>query len=80
MNDAVAVLIIGKWNPVGAMIAALLFGLADAIQISVSSVPTIPSQLVAMIPYVVTLLALSGFMGKQTPPLASARPYVKERH
>ena len=75
---AVAVLIIGKWHPVGAMVAALLFGLADAIQISVSSVASIPSQLVAMIPYVITLLALAGFMGKQTPPLASGTAYEKE--
>lgn len=74
---ALAILIIGKWNPIGVLIAAFLFGLVDAFQISISSVVNIPSQFIAMIPYLVTLLALAGFMGKSVPPAASGKPYMK---
>lgn len=74
---ALAVLIIGKWNPIGIVIAAFLFGLADAFQISIASVVNIPSQFVAMLPYLLTLLALAGFMGKSVAPSAIGKPYIK---
>ena len=74
---ALAVLIIGKWHPGGILAAAFLFGLADAFQISIASVVDIPSQFVAMMPYILTLLALAGFMGRSVAPSAIGKPYVK---
>lgn len=74
---ALAILILGKWHPVGILIAALLFGMAEAVQIVLAGSVEIPSQLLGMIPYVVTLLALAGFMGKSVAPSAIGKPYVK---
>lgn len=74
---ALAVLIIGKWNPIGIVIAAFLFGLADAFQISIAGVVNIPSQFVSMTPYLLTLLALAGFMGRSVAPSAIGKPYIK---
>lgn len=74
---ALAVLIIGKWHPVYVFVAALLFGLADAFQISISTVINIPHQITAMIPYIVTLIALAGLIGKSVAPAAVGKPYNK---
>ncbi len=74
---ALAVLIIGKWHPVYIVIAAFLFGLAEAFQISISSVINIPNQFTAMIPYILTLIALAGLIGKSVTPAAIGKPYNK---
>jgi simple sugar transport system permease protein len=75
---ALAALIFGKWHPVGAFLACLLFGVADAIAIRMQGVVDIPVQLIQIIPYVLTLVVLAGFIGRATPPKAIGVPYVKE--
>jgi general nucleoside transport system permease protein len=75
---ALAALIFGKWHPVGAFLACLLFGLADAIAIRMQGVVDIPVQFIQIIPYVLTLVVLAGFIGRATPPRAIGTPYVKE--
>lgn len=74
---ALAVLIIGKWHPVSIFAAAFLFALADAFQISISTVINIPNQITAMIPYVITLIVLAGLIGKSVAPAAVGKPYNK---
>lgn len=76
---ALASMILGKWHPVGALGAALMFGLATAI---VQFLPLVSSEaidpsLLAMVPYVVTILAVAGFVGKSRPPAAENIPYIK---
>ena len=75
---AMAAMIFGKWNPIGAILASLLFafGQAFADVIKASNFP-IPQQFLTMIPYVLTLLALIGFVGKARAPKASGQPYDK---
>ncbi|SPT52721.1 branched-chain amino acid transporter permease subunit LivH [Actinomyces bovis] len=75
---ALAAMILGKWNPLGAMGAAIMFGFAEAVaQMLPNVAPRIPSDLVAMIPYVVTVIAVAGFVGRSRPPAAENIPYVK---
>ncbi len=74
---ALAAMIFGKWNPIGAMGAALFFGYADALQMRLQEVG-IPSQFVSMLPYVLTMVALAGFICRATPPKALGKPYTKE--
>ncbi|MEN3333779.1 MAG: ral nucleoside transport system permease protein [Blastocatellia bacterium] len=75
---ALAALIFGKWHPVGAFLACLLFGLADAVAIRMQGVVNIPVQFIQIIPYVLTLVVLAGFIGRAIPPRAIGTPYVKE--
>lgn len=76
---ALAAVVFGKWHPVGAMWACLLFGMAEASQtfLQALGVVTIPPQLLVMFPYVLTLLALAGVVGKSTAPAAVSIPYEK---
>ncbi|MCI0486770.1 MAG: ABC transporter permease [Blastocatellia bacterium] len=76
---ALAALIFGKWHPVGAFLACLLFGVADAISIRMQGVVPVPVQVIQIIPYVLTLVVLAGFIGRATPPRAIGTPYVKEK-
>ncbi|HKV40085.1 MAG TPA: ABC transporter permease, partial [Blastocatellia bacterium] len=76
---ALAALIFGKWHPVGAFFACLLFGFADAIAIRMQGVVLIPVQFIQSIPYVLTLVVLAGFIGRAIPPWAIGVPYVKEK-
>ncbi len=76
---ALAVMIFGKWNPLGAWGAALLFGLANAIQTQLQFMGTIiPHQFIGMIPYVLTIIVVSGFVGRSRAPAAEGEPYEKE--
>ncbi len=75
---ALAALIFGKWHPVGAFLACLLFGFADAVAIRMQGVVNIPVQFIQIIPYVLTLVVLAGFIGRAIPPRAIGEPYVKE--
>ena len=77
---AIAAMIFGKWHPIGAMGAALFFGLAQALAIAGGSIPyvkEVPSVVLTILPYVLTILALAGFIGKATAPKASGVPYIK---
>lgn len=77
---ALAVMIFGKWNPIGAWGAALLFGFANAIQtqIQFAGVLEIPHQFIGMLPYLLTIIVLAGFVGRARPPAADGVPYEKE--
>lgn len=76
---ALAAVIFGKWDPVRAALAALLFGAATNLQgtLSVVGAP-VPSQFMLMLPYVVTILAVAGFVGRSRAPAADGEPYIKE--
>lgn len=71
---ALAAMIFGKWNPVGALAACLLFGYAEAVQMGLQG-QQVPTQFVQMIPYVLTMVALVGVMGRSRPPAAIGKPY-----
>ena len=76
---ALAALIFGRWNPIGAFFAALLFGFATNLRFVLSIIGTdVPSQFLAMLPYIVTILAVAGLVGRSRPPAAGGIPYVKE--
>jgi simple sugar transport system permease protein len=84
---ALAALIFGKWRPVQTMLACLLFGFADALTIQMQGVAKlpwnpsedIPVQFIQMIPYIVTIIVLAGFIGQSRAPKALGTPYQKER-
>ncbi|MCD6286881.1 MAG: ABC transporter permease [Anaerolineae bacterium] len=73
-----AAMIFGKWNPVGALGSSLIFGFADALQtkLAILAVP-IPSQFLLMAPYLVTIVALAGVVGRSRTPAADGVPYEK---
>lgn len=73
---ALAAVIFGKWNPLGAFFACLFFGLTKAIA-TILEIPAIPTQFLNMLPYVVTLLVLILFVGKSVAPKADGVPYIK---
>jgi ABC-type uncharacterized transport system permease subunit len=76
---ALAAMIFGRWNPIGAFGAALVFGFADSLQniLSILGVP-IPSEFLLMAPYLATILVVAGVVGRARPPAADGLPYVKE--
>ncbi len=76
---ALAVMIFGKWTPLGAWGAALLFGLATALQTQLQFAQIqVPHQFIGMLPYVLTIVVLAGFVGRARPPAADGVPYDKE--
>lgn len=73
---ALAAVIMGKWRPVAATLACLLFGFAEALQLNLQSAGLgLPSELVQTLPYVLTMVALAGFIGRSRPPGALGKPY-----
>ncbi|MCF8156064.1 MAG: ABC transporter permease [Rhodoferax sp.] len=81
---ALAALIFGRWQPVGALWACVLFGLLDAAAIRLQGVALpmigeVPVQAIQALPYVLTVVLLAGFIGKAVAPKALGRPYAKER-
>ena len=77
---AIAAMIFGKWHPLGTLGAALFFGLAQTLSIAGGNIPyvqEIPSVILQILPYVLTILALAGFIGKAVAPKASGVPYIK---
>lgn len=76
---AMAAVIFGKWTPVGAALGAYLFGAGDALQLRLQAMGFgIPYQFLQIIPYILTVLVLAGFVGRATPPAATGVPYSKE--
>ncbi|SJN35021.1 Nucleoside ABC transporter, permease protein 2 [Microbacterium esteraromaticum] len=75
---ALAAVIFGKWDPIRATLAALLFGFASNLQgvLSVIGSP-VPSQFMLMLPYVVTIFAVAGLVGRSRAPAATGQPYIK---
>jgi len=74
-----AAMIFGRWHPVGALMAALVFGFADSLQQKLALLRTpIPSEFLAMAPYIATIVVVAGFVGRSRPPAADGKPYVKE--
>ena len=73
---ALAALIFGRWSPLGAVSAALIFGFADNLQgvLSITGTP-IPSEFMLMAPYIATVIAVSGFVGRVRAPAADGIPY-----
>jgi len=81
---ALAALIFGKWRPLPAMLACLMFGFLDAIAIRLQGVELpiigeVPVQAIQALPYVLTVILLAGFIGRATAPRAVGVPFVKER-
>lgn len=76
---ALAVMIFGKWTPLGSWGAALLFGFATAMQTQLQFWKVdFPHQFVGMLPYLLTIIVLAGFGGRSRPPAADGVPYEKE--
>ena len=74
-----AAMIFGRWHPVGALFAALIFGFADSLQQKLAILRTpIPSEFLAMAPYLVTIIVVAGIVGNAKPPQAIGQAYVKE--
>jgi general nucleoside transport system permease protein len=81
---ALAAMIFGKWRPVPALGACLMFGLLDAIAIRLqgvrlSAIGEVPVQVIQVMPYVLTVILLAGFIGRAVAPKAIGVPYIKER-
>ena len=81
---ALAAMIFGKWHPLGALAACLLFGFLDAASIRLQGTPLpgvgeVPVQAIQALPYLLTVVLLAGFIGRAHAPAALGRPYVKER-
>lgn len=75
---ALAAVIFGKWKPKGVLLATLLFGFTDALQMRLQAMSLgIPYQFMAMLPYLVTMIALVCFVGKSVGPAANTVNYVR---
>ncbi|MCX4474443.1 Branched-chain amino acid transport system / permease component [Micromonospora sp. MW-13] len=75
---ALAALIFGRWSPTGALLAALFFGFADQLGTYLGAIgSSIPSQFLAMLPYLATMLAVAGLVGRVRAPAADGKPYIK---
>jgi simple sugar transport system permease protein len=76
---ALAALIMGRWHPIGAMVAALFFGFATQLQSQLQIIQTpIPGELLLMAPYLATVIAVAGLVGRVRAPKADGEPYVTE--
>jgi simple sugar transport system permease protein len=79
-----AAMIFGRWTPVGALVASLIFGYGTALSFSLQGASIgdvrVPVQLLSTLPYVLTILAVAGFVGRSRPPAADGIPYETEGH
>jgi simple sugar transport system permease protein len=83
---ALAAMIFGNWNPIGAFMAALLFGFADALQVKMQILQpvlpiinqSIPPEFLQMAPYILTIIVVAGVVGRSRPPAAEGKPYEKQ--
>ena len=81
---ALAAMIFGHWRPVPALMACLMFGFLEALAarlqgMDILLIGPIPTDLILVLPYVLTVVLLAGFIGRATPPKAIGQPYIKER-
>ena len=76
---AIAAVIFGKFKPQGAMFGCILFGFCNGLKVVLGSSGSIPVNLISMIPYVVTIIALILFVGKAHVPAANGKPYIKSK-
>lgn len=86
---ALAALIFGRWTPLGAFGAALLFAIAGSLGTAIRTTPpvgtlgdiltSVPEQVFAALPYIVTIIVLAGVVGRSTPPAAVGLPYEREQ-
>ncbi len=76
---ALAAVIFGRWDPIRATLAALLFGFATNLQnlLGRACGSPMPSEFMLMLPYLVTILAVAGFAGQMRGPAAAGKPYIK---
>ncbi len=75
---AFAIVIFGRWNPVGALLGSLFFGATEALELTLQAYGVaIPYQFLLMLPYVLTMIVLAGAMGKAKPPAAEGVPYSR---
>jgi ABC-type uncharacterized transport system permease subunit len=75
---AISAIVLGKFNPWGILLACLLFGAADAAQMQIQVMNLgIPYQFLLMVPYIMAMFAIVGFVGKVRSPAAMGKPYVK---
>jgi len=75
-----AAMIFGKWTPVGAYTSSMIFGFADSLQVKLQILRTpIPSEFLLMAPYIVTIIILTGVVGRAIPPAADGLPYESEK-
>ncbi|HEX9822881.1 MAG TPA: ABC transporter permease [Actinomycetota bacterium] len=76
---ALAAMIFGRWSPIGAFGAALIFGFADSLQTRLAILDVgIPSEFLLMAPYLATILVVAGVVGRARPPAADGKPYLKK--
>jgi ABC-type uncharacterized transport system permease subunit len=75
---ALAAVIFGKWRPGWAFVAALLFGFGFALAIPLQREAGISENIISTVPYVLTLVAVAGVIGRSIPPAAVGRPYIKQ--
>lgn len=74
-----AAMIFGRWHPVGAMAAGLVFGFADAMAQTLGILQTgVPSEFLGMAPFIATILVVAGLVGRARPPAADGQPYIKQ--
>ena len=75
---ALAAVIFGQWDPIKATLAALLFGFASSVQNTLNIIGSpVPSEFLLMLPYLVTIFAVAGLVGKSRAPAADGKPYIK---
>ncbi len=75
---ALAAVIFGRWDPIRATLAGLLFGFTTSLQGALSTIGSpVPSEFMLMLPYVVTIFAVAGLVGQSRGPAASGKPYFK---
>jgi len=75
---ALAAVIFGNWRPAGAFAAALLFGFSSALALRLQIYSTQAGTLFRILPYVLTLVAVAGVIGRTVPPAADGKPYVRQ--
>jgi len=74
---ALAAVIMGRWHPVGATFAALFFGFMLTLGVQLDEVSHLPPELIRASPYLATVIAVAGFVGRVRPPAADGEPYIK---